>query len=125
MEFVKLTSSPHGGYLCKNASNIAMNILGNFFASDVGCISSGFKEWVLNDSWGDACSGNLTALEKEDNYILLSDLYSEEKVPTILKMTRQQYVQVITDWETKVCKLMPKEVIIKHENDQFIIETKD
>lgn len=55
----------------------------------------------------------------------MSDLFSDEKIPTVLKMTRKQYVQVITDWEEKVCKRKPKEVVIKHENEQFIIETKD
>ena len=125
MEFVKLTSSLHGGYLCKNASNIEMTILGRFLTSDVGIGSSGFKKWGLTDSWGDACSGNLTALEKDNDYILLTDLYAEEETPTELKMTQKQFVQILTDWEEKVCKLKPKEVIIKHENDEFVIETKD
>ena len=126
MEFVKLLlSKNYKGYSYMDASDIKMSILGLFLTDDVGCSSSPFKEWAFNDNWGDACSGNITSLEKEDNYILFSDLYSEEEIPTVLKMTREQYVQVITDWEDKVCKLMPKEVIIKYENDEFIIETKD
>ena len=40
-------------------------------------------------------------------------------------MTLSQYVQLLDEWENKICKEMPKEVIIKHENDQFIIETKN
>ncbi len=87
--------------------------------------SSGFKKWGLTDSWGDACSGNLTALEKDNDYILLTDLYSEEETPTELKMTQEQFVQILTNWEEKVLKLKPKEVIIKHEHNQFIMETKD
>jgi hypothetical protein len=122
MEFIKLIISPYKSYIYKDASNIEMTILGHFLATDIGCTSSPFKEWGFNDNWGDACSGNITALEKDDNYILLSDLYSEEKKPTVLKMTRQQYVQVISDWEEKVCKFKPKEVLIKYENNQFIIE---
>ena len=125
MEFVKLTSSLHGGYLCKNASNIEMTILGRFLTSDVGISSSGFKKWGLTDSWGDACSGNLTALEKNNNYILLTDLYSEEEIPTELKMTQNQFIKLLDDWEEKVCKLKPKEVTIIYDNDEFIIETKD
>jgi hypothetical protein len=125
MEFVKLTSSPHGGYLCKNASNIEMTILGRFLTSDVGIGSSGFKKWGLTDSWGDACSGNLTALEKDNDYILLTDLYSEEETPTELKMTLEQFVQILTDWEEQVIKLKPKEVTITYDNGKFVIETKD
>ena len=115
-----------GDYSTKNASNIEMCILGDFLASDIGCnYPSSFKEWGFNDRWGEETNGNLTFLEKHGNYIFLSDLYSEENIPTKLKMTREQYMQVITDWEEKVCKLKPKEVIIKYENDQFIIETKN
>lgn len=102
-----------------------MTILGRFLTSDIGNGSSGFKKWGLTNSWGDACSGNLTALEKDKDYILLTDLYSEEKTPTELKMTLQQFVQILTDWEEQVLKLKTKEVIIRYKNDQFVIETKD
>jgi hypothetical protein len=116
----------YGGYSCKNASNIEMCTLGNFLSSEIGCgYPSSFKEWGINDDWGDETNGNLTALEKDGNSILLSDLYSEEESPVALRMTRQQYVKVITDWEEKVCKLKPKEVTITYDNDEFIIETKD
>ena len=128
MEFIKLVllPFPSKSYSYKEASNIEMNILGNFLASDIGCdSSSSFKEWGINDNWGDETNGNITVLKKEGNYILLSDLFSEEEVPTVLRMTREQYGQVITDWEEKVCKLRPKEVIITYENDQFIMDTKD
>ena len=115
----------YGRYSCKDASSIEMCNLGHFLVTDIGCSPSPFKEWALNDNWGDSCSGNITGLEKEDNYILLTDLYSDEEIPSTLKMTRQQYVQVITDWEEKVCKLKPKEVTITYDNDQFIMKTKD
>lgn len=128
MEFIKLAllPLPSKSYSYKEASSIEMNILGDFLASDIGCGgSSSFKEWGVNDNWGDETNGNITVLKKDGSYILLSDLFSEEELPTVLKMTREQYVQVITDWEEKVCKLKPKEVIIKYENDQFVMETKD
>ncbi len=126
MEFVKLLlSANHKSYSYIDASDIKMGILGFFLTDDVRCGSSPFKEWAFNDSWGDECSGNITGLEKEGNYILLTDLYSDEETPSVLKMTRKQYVQVITDWQEKVCKLKPKEVIIKYENEEFVIETKD
>ena len=39
-------------------------------------------------------SGNITALEKEGNYVYLTDAYSLEKVPTEVKMTRQNFVSL-------------------------------
>ena len=120
MEFIKLIISSSGHYRYEDASNEEMTILGHFLATDVGYRPSSFEEWGFNDDWGDSTNGNLTALEKDGNDILLSDLYSEEKNPVALRMTRQQYVQVITDWKEKVCKSKPKEVTIKYENDQFV-----
>jgi len=126
MEFVKLILSSHGTYLYKDASNIEMTILGCFLTDDVGYYPSSFKEWGLTNKWkNDETNGNCTFLKKEGNCILLSDLYPEETVPTVLKLTREQYRQILTDWEEKVLKLSPKEVVIKYENDEFIIETKD
>lgn len=125
MNFVKLKLDlSYGDYSYQDASNIEMNTLGNFLSDDVGYRISSYKEWALNDLYLTAC-GNLTSLDKENGYIILSDLYSEEDIPTELKMTTQQFVQLLDDWENKVCKPRPKEVIIKCENDQFTIETKD
>lgn len=126
MEFIKLLlSQNYKGYSYIESSNTKMGILGLFLTDDVGCSSSPFKEWAFNDNWGDECSGNITGLEKEDNYILLTDLYPDEEIPINLKMSREQFVKLLDDWQEKVCKLKPKEVIIKYENDEFIIETKD
>lgn len=103
-----------------------MDILGHFFSSDVRLEKESyptFKDWALNDSLGMGVSGNITALEKEGNYVYLTDAYSLEKVPTEVKITRQQFVQLFDDWQEKVCKRRPREVIIKHLGDKFIIET--
>lgn len=122
MESVKFfLDISYGDYSSQNASNIEMCILGNFLASDVYHPIS-YIEYVLNQG-EDYTSSNSTALVKENGSILLTDLYSEESIPTVLKMTCAQFVQLLIDWEEKVCKLKPKEVIIKYENDQFIIET--
>jgi hypothetical protein len=124
MEFIKLVITFNKRYVYDDASNEEMTILGHFLATDIGCAQgSFFKEWGISDEWNDETHGNLTMLKKDGNYILLKDLFSEEEIPVVLKMTRKQYVQVITDWEEKVCQLKPKEVIIKYENDRFIMET--
>ncbi|SRR5260221_3253707 len=125
MDFIKLIESSLGGYIYRDASNEEMTILGHFLASDIRCGGSeSYREWGLTDKWkNDETNGNITALERSGNYILLRDLFSEEEVPTALRMTREQFGQMLTDWEEKVCKKKPREVVIKHENDQFIIET--
>lgn len=123
MEFVKFILSSNGRYSYKGGSNVKMDILGSFLASDVYYPSS-FIEYAFND-WEQYTCSNTTALEKDDGYILLTDLYSDERVPTVLRMTQNQFVQILTDWKEKVLKLKPKEVLIKYENDHFIVETKE
>ena len=123
MEFVKLVYDG-SSYRYQGGSNLKMDILGCFFSSDVSDSSSSYKDWALNDPNLSAC-GNITSLSKINGNIYLSDLYSEEEVPTELKMTVQQFVQLLDDWRDMVCSTKPREVIIKYENNQFIIETKN
>ena len=122
MEFVELTISPTKRYTYKTASNLEMNILGDFLASDVGYRPALFKKWA-SDNTSQNANGNLTALEKDNNYIILTDIFAKEETSTTLKMSCQQYIKILDDWETQVCKIQPKEIIIKHENNDFSIET--
>jgi hypothetical protein len=69
--------------------------------------------------------GNITFLAKEGDYVYLTDAYSLEDTPTKVKMRRQQFAQLFDEWQEKVCKYAPKVVIIKHIDDQFLIETHD
>jgi len=124
MEFIKLIISSYDSYNYNGASNIEMNILGNFLSSDVRCQITPYRQWALNDR-DIGIGGNLTDLYKEDGNVFLADILSEEEVPTELKMTIQQFVQLLDDWETKVCKKKPEEVLIKHQDGEFIIEIKD
>lgn len=123
MHFVKLLYDGRH-YRYDGSSALKMDILGRFFISDVRESSLSYRNWALSDPNLSAC-GNVTSLDKEDGNICLSDLYSEESVPAELEMTLAQFVQLLDDWEKKVCKAKPTEVIIKHENDQFIVETKN
>lgn len=127
MDYVRLVYN-NGSYDYKGGTSTEVQIIGHFFLSDVRLRDQSyptFKAWALNDSLGMGVSGNITALEKEGNYVYLIDAYSLEKVPTEVKMTRQQFAQLFDDWQEKVCKHKPKEVIIKHINDRFLIETKN
>jgi hypothetical protein len=126
LEFLKLAlaTPPHTGYLCKDASNIEMGILDCFIAHDCHSGTSSAKEWALEDQWQSGGS-NLTWWEKENGYILITDMYSEEELPTVLKMSQDQFIKLLDDWEEKVHKLQPQEVTITYHNNEFIIETKN
>jgi hypothetical protein len=127
MKYIKLLYDGKS-YNCKDSSSIDMDILGFFFSSDVRLEKDSwptFKDWALDDSLGMGVGGNITFLEKEGDYVYLTDAYSLEKVPTEVKMTRKQFAQLFDDWQEKVCKHMPKEVIITYDGNQFTIETSD
>jgi hypothetical protein len=130
MNFVALVYNGHS-YCYNGGNDLAIAILGCFLSSDVGCtlsenglLLSSFGRWALEEGWRGA-SGNITMVEKENDYIYLSDLYSEERKPTELKMMVQQFVQLLDDWREKVCKRKPKEVTITYDGNQFTIETSD
>lgn len=125
MEFAKLLLTREwNSYTCTEASNIEMIILGNLLADDVRDNTLSYKQTLADDKLRGQ-GGNFIFLEKENGYVLLSDLYSEEAIPTEFKISRQQFIQLLDDWEEKVCKHMPKEVIIKYDNNQFILEIND
>ena len=120
----------YGDYSSKNASNIEMTILGHLLASDISCslrsqVWPTLKNWALDDSLGDCLNSNLTRLEKEGNYIFLTDTYSDEETSTEFKISRQQFAKLFDDWQEKVCKLKPKEVTNTYDNNEFTKETKD
>jgi hypothetical protein len=124
VEFVTLIISPYGSYSYKDASNIEMNILGNFLSSDVGFRITGFKDWFYDDLCN-AASSNATYLYKEDDFIFVGDLYPVQKYSAELKISRQQFIKLLDKWEEKVCKEKPKEVTITEKDGEFSIETKD
>jgi hypothetical protein len=134
MNFVTLTLSQCGTYSYQESSSIEMDSLG-FFLCDIGCRHSIYREWALADKtdpynkFGYGCGTNTTSLEEDDNgNIHIVDAIGDDDeyyIPGRIIVTRQQFVQLLDDWEEKVCKIKPKEVIIKHDNDQFSIETNE
>jgi hypothetical protein len=130
----------NGFYAYKGGTTSEMYVLGVFFATDVGCGEEewpSFKDWALadkddpNSGFNDTIGSNATFLEEDGNgdIHLVDDTGSNDDeeyyIPARIKLTRQQFVKLLDDWQEKVCKYKPKEVIIKYENDQFIIETND
>jgi hypothetical protein len=127
MHFVKFSLDVnYNNYSYKGASNTKMGILGLFLIDDVGCSSIGtYLDWALNDPLDMTIRGNCTYLEKSKDLVVLRDLYSELQKPTQVKITCQQFVQLLDDWQEKVCKRKPKEVTITYDGNQFTIETSD
>ena len=129
MDFVKLRLMKNGySYLYQAASTMEMDILGIFLSDDVGACDDNtldYKEWSHDDSLGMGISGNFGFLEKEGEYIFLTEIFRQKGDPTELKMSRQQFAQLLDEWQEKVCKIKPKEVIITHENDMFMVEVSD
>ena len=103
---------------------IARQVLGMFLAREVSGDVAFFRKWFFDPKYT-CIDGNTIELDKEKGYIFLRDTYSQEKVRTILKIPNQRFLKLLDDWEEKVVKLKPQEVIIKFENDEFIIETKN
>lgn len=117
-----------------------MNVLG-MFLNDVGCPKDGssiFLEWAKADKndphsgFVHTCGSNTILLDEADNghdiYLIESignDPDDPHYIPPRIKIPRKQFIQLLDDWQQKVCKHRPKEVVIKHEDDLFIIETKD
>lgn len=123
MEYTTLILENYGNYRCTFSSTEDMGTLGLFLTDDVGCPAPSYNEWILDDSLGMYVSGNITALEKDGDYILLEDMYDQRKNPTQFKISRKALLELLHDWQEKVCRLKPKKVIIKYENDIFTIET--
>jgi hypothetical protein len=112
-------------------SSIEIAIITNFLTDDLGCYHSLFKEWTVANkedpvsTFTYSLGANATLLEEEEGYIFLRNRTLGTESSDYTKLSKQQFVQLLDDWQEKVCKQKPKEVIIKHENDQFIIETKE
>jgi len=133
MFFVKLLLDKNKRYRFDFFNSETVGILGLFLAHDVGCYDSTYKEWAKADKFnceskfGWTFGGNVTFLEeKEDGFIYLSSSLPLEKDAQLVevKLTKKQLINILDDWEQKVCKLKPAQVTIKYENDEFIFEIK-
>jgi len=124
MEFVQfLLNLDSDTYHFNGGSTSEMCSMGLFFIEDIRCNDSFYREWVLKSTDGDAAGGNYIGLENQNGYIIFNDEYPAVPKSTELKMTIKQFVSLFDEWQQKVIKQKPKEVIIKHENNDFFIET--
>jgi hypothetical protein len=125
MKFVKLTlDKNYGDYSYSDSNDIQMAILGYFLTDDVGNKPIPYKNWAT-DRNQQGIGGNHIFLEKENEFIILNDLYPEDNTATELRMSRQQFLEILDKWGGNICIEQPPEVIIKHEDGEYIIETRD
>jgi hypothetical protein len=124
MEFAKLLAPEGRYYVCTEASNIRMSILGILLSIDVDCNIYPYKETLADDRFT-GHGGNFTSVNKDGDYVFIVDLYSEEAVPTEFIILKKVFIQLLDDWQEKVCKHKPKEVTIIYDDNQFTIETKN
>jgi hypothetical protein len=123
--FVIMKKDGKNSYNYQNPSDEKMCILGRFLSHDVGCFSKSFIEAATDPDFYGGCS-NATFVEKEDGYMILSDIFpAEENLnPAQFKISIPTYIKLLEDWRDKVCKARPDEVTIWYEDDTFTFEVK-
>lgn len=123
-KYTKLKLNPAWNiYTCIEASDKEMTILGNMLADDVRDNALSYKQ-TISDHKLRGQGGNFTFMEKENGYVLISDLYAEEPIPTEFKISQQSFIHLLDEWQDKVYKSKPQDVIITYNDDRFNIETK-
>ncbi len=137
MDFIKIEySDVFKRHIRDNCSSAQMCILASFLTTEVWCFGKKqFKDWAVADKeapnakFGYGLGCNATYLEQaDDGFIYIYDgIGGDPGDPEIppLKISCEQFVMLLDEWQKKVLDLNPKSVIIKHENDEFIIETSD
>ncbi len=130
MEYCKFIQDQNNLYQYGGGSSISMDILGSFLKADYNG-NKFYKEWALalndpNSEYGTTCGGNCTYLEYENGTIFIDhEFLQDKKNPQLAKISREQFIKILDEWDQKVVKVdpKPKEVIIKQEGDQLFIET--
>lgn len=125
MEYTKLILQNSDGYWCTEFSSKNMVNIAFFLSTEVGCPPTNWEDWILDDEESSETSGNRMVLEKEDNYVYLSDHYESKRKKTRFKLSHDCLIKLLYDWKEKVCKKMPQEVTITYKDDIFTLTTSD
>jgi hypothetical protein len=117
----------YGNYSYRDSSNIAMSILGECFASDIGSGTS-FRDWAAASTDGDTYGGNISLLEIENDEIIIIECYLE--IEASVRMKLSQFIKLCDEWHNKLYKNKkredrPRKVHMIHDNGKFWIETED
>ncbi len=96
------------------------------FLSDIGCRRSLFKEWAVDKNDLSSYGGNITHLEKKDNYIIVSDQDSEElDGGPYFPIEQPEFVKLLDEWERiSMQNPKPQEVLITYDGKNFTFACK-
>lgn len=101
-------------YLSNYCSEPEICILGNFLQDYGSGYKSTFKEWVY-DKYINTGS-NTCYLEKEGNYIIIEDDYTEDPNAPIFKISKEKFIKMLNEWE-KIYRLKADEVIFNWDDN--------
>lgn len=122
---VKFLQYPsYSGYYYEKTSNMKMKILADFLTDGPEIAITFFTDAIMDDECLGTSSETIL-LDKEGDFVFLSECEPTELIPTELKMTRKEIVELLAEWIEKVLKVRPKEATIIHKNNTFYVETKN
>ena len=123
MASIKLTYDNHDYHIDTFDPNENISLLGTFLAVDVKCHEA-FRTY-FHDETCSTIAGNSTYLEKEKTNIIIHDMYPNEieGYPIKIVIPKDTFATILNVWLDDICKRKPNQVIIKYENEQFIIES--
>jgi hypothetical protein len=127
-----------GYYSYHDSTTDEMYALG-VFLTDIGLYTSWWstlKEWALANKKDPACEfdyaigSNATYIQEDENgnieiFDAINDPDEPDLIPAAIKLTKYQFLQLIDDWEKKVCGPRPQKVIVTNNSDHFSIDTID
>ncbi len=133
MEYCKFIRNQDDLYQYGGSSSTSITILTGFLMEDYRYGSKFFKKWALelNDpspEHGKTRAGNCTYLEyKNDTIFIDHEFIQNKKNPQLAKISREQFIKILDEWEQKIVNAdpKPKEIIVKQDGDKFFIETSD
>ena len=124
--YVKIKKNSNGRYIYEESNDDSLSTLSFFLRNDYGCDREySLKKWINNFTM-EVYGGNSTSLEKEgDKIIITLDLLDDEEVyKKAFETTIEELSSILDQWN-KLCKKMPKQIIITRYKDKVFLEGKD
>ena len=88
-------------------------VISEFLTSDVLCYCPSFKQWALSKELN--FGGNVCGLYRNGDIIELT--YDFDETNTIIKMTTQNFIAMLDQWE-EICKKEYPEILLSWDGDK-------